>query len=441
MKHRRKSGICGGMLNDRQTTYRQWGKMALTDTFLKNVKHSGAPAGDKHTDGGGMYLLVNSGGKYWRINYRFAGKRKTLALGVYPDVGLAAARAKRQAARNLLASGIDPSQAKKDDKRVKAMAAANTFELVAREFHAGKVKAWSPSYFEKWLRQLEKDVFPYIGKRPIASITTPMMLEVLRRIEKRGVYDTAHTVKQSSGQVFRYGIQTGRCERDPCVDLSGALKPVIVKNMAAILDPVKVGGMLRAIDDYKGQPTTQAALILSSLLFQRPGNIRLMEWSWVDFDNEMLSVPSMSMKRRVMEKLNGKPHLIPLAPQAVNVLRLVHSLTGAGKYVFSSLLSGNRPMSENTVNTALRRMGYTSEDMTAHGFRAIAKTLILERLPGIDQGCVEAQMGHTKSGPLGSAYDRAEYMEQRHAMMRVWADYLDQLRKGADVIPLRFGTI
>jgi len=194
--------------------------MALIDTFVKNIKHTGAPAGDKHADGGGMYLLVNVSGKYWRINYRFADKRKTLALGVYPDVGLADARSERQAARKLLANDIDPSEAKKDDKRVKATAAANTFELVAREFQAGKVTAWSPSYFEKWLRQLEKDVFPYVGKLPIANISTPMMLEVIRRIEKRGVHDTAHTVKQTSGQVFRYGIQTGRCERDPCLDLT-----------------------------------------------------------------------------------------------------------------------------------------------------------------------------------------------------------------------------
>jgi len=194
--------------------------MALTDTFVKNIKHTGAPAGDKHADGGGMYLLVNVSGKYWRINYRFADKRKTLALGVYPDVGLADARSERQAARKLLANDIDPSEAKKDDKRVKATAAANTFELMAREFQAGKVTAWSPSYFEKWLRQLEKDVFPYVGKLPIANISTPMMLEVIRRIEKRGVHDTAHTVKQTSGQVFRYGIQTGRCERDPCLDLT-----------------------------------------------------------------------------------------------------------------------------------------------------------------------------------------------------------------------------
>ena len=411
--------------------------MALTDTFVKSAKFTGLSAKEKHADSGGMYLLVNASGKYWRMDYRFADKRKTLALGVYPAVSLAKARARRDKARELLADDIDPNEAKKDDKRVKATVAANTFELVAREFQAGKVAAWSPSYFEKWLRQLEKDVFPYVGKLPIANITTPMMLEVIRRIEKRGVHDTAHTVKQTSGQVFRYGIQTGRCTRDPCLDLTGALKPVIVKNMAAILDPVKVGGMLRAIDDYKGQPTTQAALVLSSLLFQRPGNIRLMEWSWIDFDNAMLTVPSISMKRRVMEKLNGKPHLIPLAAQAVAALRSVQPLTGSGKYVFSSLLSGNRPMSENTVNTALRRMGYTSEDMTAHGFRAIAKTLILERLPGIDQGCVEAQMGHTKSGPLGSAYDRAEYMEQRHVMMSLWADYLDKLRLGAVVIQLK----
>lgn len=411
--------------------------MALTDTFVKNVKYTGAGAGKKHTDGDGMYLLVTATGKYWRMDYRFADNRKTFAMGMYPDVSLADARLKRQAARKLLANDIDPNEDKRNKKREKAVAASNTFELVAREFQKGKAAAWSPSYSEKWLRQLEKDVFPYVGKLPIASITTPMMLEVIRRIEKRGVNDTAHTVKQTSGQVFRYGIQTGRCLGDPCFHLTGALKPVIVKNMAAILDPVKVGGMLRAIDEYQGQPTTQAALILSSLLFQRPGNIRLMEWSWIDFDNSIVTVPSTSMKRRVMEKLNGKPHLIPLAPQALAALRSVQPLTGAGKYVFSSLLSGNRPMSENTVNTALRRMGYTNEDMTAHGFRAIAKTLILERLPGIDQGCVEAQMGHTKSGPLGSAYDRAEYMEQRHAMMRVWADYLDKLRSGAEVIQFK----
>lgn len=411
--------------------------MALTDTFTKQVKHTGKPAGDKHTDGEGMYLLVKAGGKYWRLDYTYGEKRKTLALGVYPAVSLLKARARRTAARELLADGIDPSEAKKDDKRVKATAAANTFELVAREFHAGKVAAWSPSYFEKWLRQLEKDVFPYVGKLAIATITTPMMLEVIRRIEKRGVHDTAHTVKQNSGQVFRYGIQTGRCERDPCHDLNGALKPVVTKNMAAILDPVQVGAMLRSIDDYSGQPTTRVALILSALLFQRPGNIRMMEWAWVDLDACLLTVPSASMKRPVMGKLNGKPHLIPLAPQAVEALRSLQPLTGAGKYVFSSLLSGNRPMSNNTVNTALRRMGYTSDDMTAHGFRAIAKTLILERLPGIDQGCVEAQMGHTKSGPLGSAYDRAEYMEQRHTMMRVWADYLDKLRMGAEVIQFK----
>ena len=411
--------------------------MALTDTFIKQVKPTGNATGDKHRDALGMYLHVKAAGKYWRMDYRFADKRKTLALGVYPAVSLAKARQRRDKAREQLADGTDPSEAKRDDKRVKAVASANTFELVAREFHAGKLAAWSPSYFKKWLKQLEKDVFPYVGKLPIASITTPMMLEVIRRIEKREVHDTAHTVKQTSGQVFRYGIQTGRCERDPCLDLAGALKPVIVKNMAAILDPVKVGGMLRSIDGYSGQPTTQAALILSALLFQRPANIRMMEWAWIDFDKALLTVPSMSMKRRVHEKINGKPHLIPLALQAVAVLRSIEPLTGGGKYVFSSLLSGNRPMSENTVNTALRRMGYTSDDMTAHGFRAIAKTLILERLPGIDQGCVEAQLAHTKSGPLGSAYDRAEYMEQRNAMMTVWADYLDKLRMGADVIQLK----
>lgn len=408
--------------------------MALSDTFVRQVKHSGKPTGDKCTDGGGMYLLVKSGGKYWRMDYTHLGKRKTLALGVYPAVSLAKARKRREEARELLADGIDPVAAKRDERQAAIMAAANTFELVAREFHSTKIDAWSPAYSAKWLRGMIKDLFPYLGARPIDSVTAPILLSVVRRAEARGAHETAHTLKQTAGQVFRYGIQTGRCERDPSADLYGALKPVVVKHMAAMLEPVKVGEMLRAIYNYAGQPTTRVALILSALLFQRPGNIRQMEWAWIDFDNAMLTIPSQDMKRRKHQKINGRPHLVPLAPQAIAALSELHPLTGHGRFVFPSLLTGERPMSDNTVNQGLRRMGITKEEMTAHGFRATARTLLIERISGISDDVIEAQLAHEKSGPLGSAYDRAEFMDQRRKMMTVWADYLDKLRVGAEVI-------
>ena len=413
------------------------GKMALTDTFVKNVKYSGAPAGDKHTDGGAMYLLVNAGGKYWRLNYRFGDKRKTLAIGVYPAVSLAKARQRRDKARELLADGTDPSAIKRAEKTSATLASANTFELVALEFLATKADAWSPGYADKWLRGMKKDLFPYVGKLPIATITPPMLLDALRKCEKRGAIESAHTLRQTAGQVFRYGIQTGRCERSPTSDLQGALKPVTTKHMAAILEPVKVGELMRTIEAYKGQPTTRVALALSALLFQRPGNIRQMEWAWVDVEQAMLTIPSQDMKRRKHQKINGRPHLVPLASQALVHLQELRPITGHGRYVFPSLLTGERPMSDNTVNVALRRMGYTKDEMSAHGFRATARTLMIERMPGISADVIEAQLAHEKSGPLGSAYDRAEFMEQRRAMMQTWADYLDKLRVGADVIQFK----
>ena len=414
--------------------------MALTDTFIKNLKSAGASAGVKHTDSQGLYLLVKSSGKYWRINYRFAGKQKTLALGVYPTVSLAKARQRRDKARELLADGVDPSTAKKGKKQAQVAAAANTFELVAQEFLATKSESWTPMYGAKWLRGMTKDLFPYIGSLALASITAPILLNALRKCEKRGAIESAHTLRQTAGQVFRYGIQTGRCERNPSIDLQGALKPVNTKHMAAILEPAKVGELMRSISSYTGQPMTKVALVLSALLFQRPANIRQMEWAWVDIENAMLTIPSQDMKRRKHQKVNGRPHFVPLAPQALAALKEMRPLTGHGRYVFPSLLTGERPMSDNTVNSALRRMGYTNTEMTAHGFRATARTLMIERMPGISADVIEAQLAHGKSGPLGSAYDRAEFMDQRRKMMLEWADYLDKLRIGADVIPLRTGT-
>lgn len=411
--------------------------MALTDTFVKKTKHSGRPAGDKHADGGGMYLLVNASGRYWRMDYRFAEKRKTLALGVYPEVSLAKARQRRDKAREQLADNIDPSTAKKVEKQATMAAFANTFQSVAMELAASKADSWTALYGKKWIGGLKKDVFPYLGAVPLASITAPMLLDVLRRVEKRGAIETAHTLRKNAGQVFRYGIQTGRCERSPAGDLQGALKPVTVKHMAAILEPIKVGELMRSIDGYTGQPMTRAALALSALLFQRPGNVRQMQWAWVDFENSMLTIPSQDMKRRKLQKINGRPHFVPLAPQAVDYLKELQPLTGHGRYVFPSMRTGERPMSDNTVNAALRRMGFPKDEMSAHGFRAMARTLMIERMPGISAEVIEAQLAHGKSGPLGMAYDRAEFMDQRRRMMTEWADYLGKLSRGADVIQFK----
>ena len=410
--------------------------MALTDTFVRSAKPSGKAGHDKHTDGQGLYLAVSpAGGKLWRMDYRFAGKRNTLSLGAYPAVSLAKARQGRDAAREALAAGKDPAELKRAAKAAQATAVASNFEAVAREYHALKSPGWSPKYAEKWLAGMAGTWFPSIGRRPIADITAQELLAVLRLVEKRGNIDKAHTLKQNAGQVFRYGIQTSRCERNPAADLTGALTPLVAKHMAAITEPAKVGELLRAIDCYQGHPATRAALQLSALWFQRPGNVRQMEWAWIDLDGGMITILAASMKRRLHQKLNGRPHYVPLAPQAVAILKELQPLTGHGRYVFPSLRTGERPMSDNTINAALRRMGYDSDTMSAHGFRAMARTILGEHLD-VTPEIVEAQLAHGKSGPLGEAYDRASYMTQRRKMMNDWAGYLDKLRKGADVIPL-----
>ncbi|CAN7363785.1 integrase arm-type DNA-binding domain-containing protein [Variovorax paradoxus] len=409
----------------------------LTDTFVRQVKHKGSEIGERYADGGGMYLRVKAAGKYWRMDYRFNGKAKTLALGVYPAVSLAKARQRRDKARELLADNVDPGLAKRAEKLSRAVEAANTFEALAREFHATKASSWSASYSERWLRIMDKDLFPYIGKLPIATIQARDLLHALKRAEGRGVIETAHTLRQCAGQVFRYGVQTGRCASNPAPDLHGALRPVITKSMAAVLEPQKVGELMRAIYGYSGQPITRAALLLSALLFQRPGNIRAMEWAWIDLEKAMLTIPAQDMKRRLHEKRNGRPHFVPLAKQALQTLEEIAPLTGHGRYVFPSIRTGERPMSENTVNAALRRLGYTNDEMTAHGFRAMARTVMAEQLHGISPDVIEAQLAHGKSGPLGTAYDRAEFMDKRKEMMQRWADYLGQLAGNAQVRTLR----
>ena len=407
----------------------------LTEIAVKKAKPAERPI--RMFDGGGMYLEVQpSGSKWWRHKFRFGGKEKLLSLGVYPETGLAEARKRRNEARELLARGIDPSIVRQAQKMVRTRPVADSFEAVAREWHAKKQSGWSKDHSARTLRRMDDNVFPWLGAQHINTVTAPMLLAVIRRVESRGAIETAHTIMQQCGQVFRYGIATGRCERNPAPDLRDALKPVIVTHMAAETDPKRVGGLMRSIADYAGHPVTRAALVFSALVFQRPGNVRAAEWSEVDLEVAMWSVPSGKIKRTVQGKLSGRPHRIPLSTQAVAELRELQKLTGHGRFVFPSLLTGERCMSENTVNTALRRMGYSKTDMTAHGFRAMARTILVEKL-NMHPEIIEAQLAHGKSGPLGAAYDRAEYMDQRRSMMQTWADYLDKLRDGGEVVSMR----
>ncbi len=388
-------------------------------------------------DAGGLYLEVApNGSRRWFWKYRFDGKEKRLALGAYPDTSLKDARLARDKARLTQQSGADPAQVRLVAKLQRKAAAVNTFEAVARDFHQLKAPGWSEHYAARWLARLEKDVFPWIGKLPIADVKAPLLLATLRRVEGRGVKELAHSLREACGQIFKHGNSLGACEHNPAATLSGALKPVATKHMAAVLEPKAAGDLMRAILAYEGQPATRTALELSALIFQRPGNVRAMEWAWVDLDAAMLTIPAESMKRVKAGKINGRPHFVPLAPRAVELLKDLHPLTGHGRFVFPSLLTGERPMSENTLRTALRRMGFDNDTMTPHGFRAMARTLMVERL-NVHPDVIEAQLAHGKSGPLGMAYDRAEFMEQRRQMMTLWAEYLQRLAQGAGVVEMR----
>jgi integrase len=418
--------------------------MPLTDIKCRNAVCPPDKARVRLADSGGLYLEISPNkSKRWFWKYLFDGKEKRIALGHYAEVGspavrvnLKSAREARDEARKLQRGGTDPAQHRQLEKLNRQTNAGATFAVVARELHATKDGAWGPRYFERWIERMEKDLFPWIGSLPLAEITAPLLLQTLRRIEARGANETAHTLRQTSGQVFRYGIATGRCERNPAADLHGALRPIIVKHMAAVLEPSGVGALMRAIAAYSGQPLTRAALELSALLFQRPGNIRHMAWREVDLEGTLWTIPAAKMKRTVQGKLSGRPHFVPLASRAVQILREVHPMTGHGEYVFPSLLTGERPMSENTIRTALRRMGYSNDDMTPHGFRAMARTILVEHL-NIHPDVIEAQLAHGKSGPLGAAYDRAEFMSQRRRMMDDWSMYLLHLQGGAKGIPAK----
>lgn len=400
----------------------------LTDTGIKKAKLSEKPY--KLTDGKGLYLLVNAVGKYWRMDYRFGGKRKTLALGVYPDVSLARVREKHADARKLLADGIDPAALKKATKARLAECASNSFETVARTWFAKAYADKSQSTRDKTLTRLEKDVFPRIGTKPVSEITSADVLAVIQRIEQRGALDLARRVFNYVGRTLRYADSLGMVERDvtASIDLGLVITQRETRHHAALTNPQAVGGLLRAIDGFTGGFTTLCALKLSALTFVRPGELRHAEWTEFDLDGATWCIPGQKMKM-------GADHIVPLCTQAVSILRELHDITGRGRYVFPSERGGSRPMSENTINGALRRLGFTKEEMTAHGFRAVARTL-LDEILGFRPDFIEHQLAHAVKDPNGRAYNRTAHLGERRKMMQAWADYLDKLKAGAEVIPL-----
>lgn len=403
--------------------------MAITDTFARQVKHSGAPAGDKHTDGDGMYLLVKASGKYWRLNYRFSGKQKTLALGVYPAVSLADARKRRAEARIRLADGEDPSTAKKAARHAQTSAAASTFEVIARKWLKKSGERRADVTQGRVVSWFERDVFPEFGHLPIAEVKPSHVLDMLERIEARGAIDSAHRVRGYCSQVFESAMVLELISKDPTVGLASVMEEKQVTHFAAITEPVKVGGLLRSIDTYQGHPYAVAALKLSPMVFLRPGELRAAEWPEFDLDDAIWRIPGARMKM-------GIDHIVPLSAQAVALLRDLHRITGSGKYVFPSIRTARVCMSDNTINAALRSMGYGKEVMTGHGFRAMART-IMDEVLGEKVDLIEHQLAHQVKDVNGRAYNRTAHLPARREMMQRWADYLDKLRRGADVLPIR----
>ena len=400
----------------------------LSDIQVKGAKPK---EGDyKLSDGYGLYLLVTpTGGRLWRLQYRFDGKQKLLSFGAYPAVSLADARQRRDNAKKLLANGIDPGETMKAQKSAQGKQDANSFEVIAREWHSKFSHAWVTSHAQHKLERLEKNVFPWIGKRPIKDIKAPEVLAVLRRLEERGILDTAHRVRFECGQIFRYAVATGRAERDPSADLKGALPPVKNGHHAAPTDPKAVAPLLRAIDGFTGSFVVKCAMQLAPILFVRPGELRAAEWSEIDFEAAEWNIPAEKMKMKVA-------HLVPLCKQSIEILKDLHPLTGHSRYVFPCHRSPLRCMSGNAVNAGLRRMGFEKSEITGHGFRAMART-ILDEVLQVRPDFIEHQLAHAVKDPNGRAYNRTAHLAERKKMMQLWADYLDGLKQGAKVIPLR----
>jgi len=417
-----------GVLPEVLLKYPQFKAMQkLTATAVKQAKPKAKPY--KLADGGGLYLHVKTAGKYWRYKYRFAGKEKLLALGTYPDISLADARKLHQAARENLADGIDPSSHKKTKKSADQSNSANSFEAVAIEW--SKTRSKKADSTEKRQRALlEKDLFPFIGNRPIADIDAPELLKTLRKIENRGAIETAHRANRLAGQIFRYAIVTGRCEHNPSIDLKDALTQPIKSHRQSITDPAEVGPLIAAIKSYQATPVVMAALQLSPLFLCRPGELRHLEWTEVNFAEARIELPASKMKMK-------EPHIIPLASQAISILKELQPITGRGKYVFPSARGASRPLSDNGVRTALRTLGYTNDQICPHGFRAMGRT-ILDEVLNFPVDWIEHQIAHSVKDSNGRAYNRTKHLPQRKKMMQAWADYLDDLANGtSNVAPFR----
>lgn len=400
--------------------------MALTDTAIRTAKPGTKPI--KMSDEKGLYLILNpNGSKWWRLDYRFEGKRKTLSMGVYPDISLKDARERRDTARKQLANGIDPGEHRKASKAARTDALANSFEVIAREWFKKNEPTWVPGHADKIIRRFERDIFPWIGAKPVADLTAPEMLTAVRRIESRGALETAHRAMQNCGQVLRYAVATGRAVRDISADLKGALPPAKETHLAAVTEPAQVAPMLRAFDDYSGSFVTKCALRLAPLVFVRPGELRNAEWADIDLDNA---------EWRYLVTKTQTPHIVPLSRQAVEILTELHALTGRGRYVFPGARTTSRPMSDNAILAAMRRMNIGKDEMTGHGFRAMART-ILDEVLGVRPDFIEHQLAHSVRDPNGRAYNRTAHLDERRKMMQLWADYLDKLKAGAEVIQFR----
>ena len=400
--------------------------MPLSDAALRAAKP--AEKAYRMYDTNGLYVEVTTaGGKLWRLKYRFDGKEKRLALGSYPAVSLKDARARLEEARKLLANEVDPGNVRKAQKAAKLERAANSFEVIAREWYERQSAAWVPSHGLRIIRRLERDVFPLIGGLPVADITAPILLEAIRKIEARGAIETAHRAMQNCGQVFRYAIATGRADRDPTPDLRGALSPVQATHFAAVTEPIEAGKLLRLLDTYNGGYTVRAALKLAPLFFVRPGELRNARWADVDLE--------AGEWRYIVPKTRTQ-HIVPLCTQAKAILEALRPHTGHSEYVFPGGRSPLKPMSENAVLAAMRELGIRADEMTGHGWRAVARTLLDEVL-GYAPHIIEQQLAHAVRDPLGRAYNRTAHLPERKKMMQRWGDFLDQIKAGGQVIPLR----
>ena len=391
--------------------------MALTDKEIKNAK-----PGKKRIrlfDERALYLEISpAGGKWWRLKYRFDGKEKRLSLGVYPDVSLKAARDRRDAARKLLSDGIDPGENKKALSLARTEGAANSFEVVAIEWHTKFSPSWAEGHSVRIARVLERDIYPWIGARPIAEVTPPELLAVIRRIEARGALETAHRALGNCSQVFRYAVATGRIKSDPSRDLRGALPPFKGTHLAATTEPKRLAEILRAMDGYQGTLPVICAMRLAPLVFVRPGELRHAQWADISLDKA---------EWRYVSSKTKQPHIVPLCRQAVEILRELQPLTGSGRYVFPGGRTISRPMSDNAILAAMRRLGIGKEEMTGHGFRAVART-ILDEVLGVRPDFIEHQLAHAVRDPNGRAYNRTAHLPERRKMMQQWGDYLDELK-------------